>query len=70
MQIPEFDVTITVGRNDAYAVAHTDKGTDFMDRLVWETPQEFLDQIPPGLRLGVRTKPRNKFTLFPPRSLH
>jgi len=70
MAEPEFDVTITVGKDDAYAHSLTEAGNLFLEKLKWETPQEFIDQIPPNIRVGVRTSTRKKFALVPPRSLH
>lgn len=67
-----FDLTIDVRKHEVDAQAHTAKGSLFLqeiDKNMW-TPEQTMANVPPNIRLGVRTSVRKKFTLVPPLSLH
>lgn len=68
----KFDLTIEVRKSDVDAQAYTAKGSLFLqeiDNSGW-TPEQIMANVPPSVRLGVRTSVRKKFTLVPPLSLH
>lgn len=68
----KFDITIEVRKSDVDAQAYTTQGSLFLQEIAsngW-SPQQTMANVPPSIRLGVRTSVRKKFTLVPPLSLH
>lgn len=67
-----FDLTIDVRKHEVDAQAYTPQGSLFLQEIAqngW-SPQQTMANVPPKLRLGVRTSVRKKFALVPPLSLH
>lgn len=72
MMKPEFDLTIELLWDKAVLHDYTPAGEQYaeeIERNFWD-PRQIMDNVPPKLRLGVRTCTRNKFALVPPHSLH
>lgn len=72
MKIEQFDVTIDVRRHEVDAKAYTAVGSLFLEEVSrngW-SPEQTMANVPPKMRVGVRTSVRKKFALVPPLSLH
>lgn len=68
----KFDVTIEVRKHEVDARAYTAQGSLFLQEVTqnaW-SPEQTMANVPPSIKLGVRTSMRKKFILVPPLSLH
>lgn len=74
MTKPEFDITIEMLMDEVCLLHFTPAGEQYAEEILkhileWE-PKDVMANVPPNVRLGVRTCTRNKFALVPPHSLH
>lgn len=72
MKTSKFDLTIDVLPDEVSAEVFSTEGDFFLREIAansWN-PQQIMANLPPSIRLGVRTSTRKKFVLVPPHSLH